>query len=56
MWEYNGPAEETPPERIMVEEPLGPYERKLILLSKGELAAVPQAAPTDGRVAEERGN
>jgi hypothetical protein len=71
VWEYNGPAEETPPERIMVEEPLGPYERKLILLNKGELppvaqpnptdgrvaeAAVPQAAPTDGCVAEERGN
>ena len=56
MWEYNGPAENTPPERILVEEPLGPYERKLILLNKGEHAPVAQPDPTDGRVAEESGN
>jgi len=40
----------------MVEEPLGPYERKLILLNKGELAPVAQPDPTDGQVTEERGN
>ncbi|KAH8791758.1 hypothetical protein F5882DRAFT_83505 [Hyaloscypha sp. PMI_1271] len=40
VWEYDGPDEEAPPERIMVEEPLGPYERKLILLNKGELTTL----------------
>ena len=33
--------------RIMVEEPLGPYERKLILLNKGELATLAHGAPID---------
>jgi hypothetical protein len=40
VWQYNGPEEDAPPERILVEEPLGPYERQLILLNKGELATL----------------
>ncbi|TVY38665.1 hypothetical protein LSUB1_G003726 [Lachnellula subtilissima] len=37
IWEYSGPSdEESPSERILVEETLGPYERKLLLLNKGE--------------------
>jgi Uncharacterized alpha/beta hydrolase domain (DUF2235) len=35
-WEFVGPKEDAPPEVIMVEEPLGPYERRLLLLNKGE--------------------
>ncbi|CZR54485.1 related to protein involved in cell growth [Phialocephala subalpina] len=35
VWEYNGPERLAPRERIMIEEPLGPYERKLLLLNKG---------------------
>jgi hypothetical protein len=44
VWEYNGPEEDAPHERIMVEEPLGPYERKLILLNKGTLATLAHEA------------
>ncbi|TVY27756.1 Uncharacterized protein LHYA1_G003762 [Lachnellula hyalina] len=37
IWEYSGPSDgESPSERILVEETLGPYERKLLLLNKGE--------------------
>ncbi|TVY44637.1 Uncharacterized protein LOCC1_G003982 [Lachnellula occidentalis] len=37
IWEYSGPSdEETPSERILVEETLGPYERKLLLMNQGE--------------------
>ncbi|KAK6585579.1 hypothetical protein PZA11_002306 [Diplocarpon coronariae] len=35
VWEYIGPDDEAPAERYMVEETLGPYERKLLLLNKG---------------------
>ncbi|KAI9050104.1 hypothetical protein LZ554_006247 [Drepanopeziza brunnea f. sp. 'monogermtubi'] len=35
VWEYIGPEDEAPVERYMVEETLGPYERKLLLLNKG---------------------
>lgn len=35
VWEYYGPEHLAPRERIMIEEPLGPYERKLLLLNKG---------------------
>lgn len=34
-WVYSGPEEDTPPETIMMEEPLGPYEEKLLHMSKG---------------------
>jgi hypothetical protein len=34
-WVYDGPAEETPPQVIMLEEVLGPYEKKLLSLNKG---------------------
>lgn len=54
MWEYNGPDDEAPPERILIEEPLGPYERKLILLTKGELSSVTQGNPSNGEMVEER--
>jgi len=36
VWEYNGPEEEMPSERVMVEENLGPYQRQLLLLSTGK--------------------
>lgn len=37
IWEYCGPDdEEAPLEGFMVEERLGPYERKLLLMNKGE--------------------
>ncbi|RDL40581.1 uncharacterized protein BP5553_00560 [Venustampulla echinocandica] len=35
VWEYCGPEDGAPNDRIMVEESLGPYERKLLLLNKG---------------------
>jgi hypothetical protein len=39
----------------MVEEPLGPYERQLILLNKGKIATLPHGeVPTDGREMEEQ--
>ncbi|TVY90906.1 Uncharacterized protein LAWI1_G002565 [Lachnellula willkommii] len=34
IWEYSGP--DSPSECILVEETLGPYERKLLLMNKGE--------------------
>ncbi|KAK0623054.1 hypothetical protein B0T14DRAFT_161700 [Immersiella caudata] len=36
IWEYCGPEKEAPPQRIMVEEPLGPFERQLLRLSGGD--------------------
>ncbi|PBP28618.1 hypothetical protein BUE80_DR000332 [Diplocarpon rosae] len=36
VWEYIGPEHEAPAERYMLEETLGPYERKLLLLNKGK--------------------
>lgn len=36
VWEYDGSDE--PDERIMIEETLGPYERKLLLLNRGKKA------------------
>lgn len=36
VWEYCGPEAGSPKDRIMVEEPMGPYERKLLLLNKGK--------------------
>jgi hypothetical protein len=36
VWEWDGPEDRAPEERIMIEEPLGPYERKLLLLNKGK--------------------
>ncbi len=35
VWEYCGPENEAPPQRLIVEEPLGPYERQLLRLSGG---------------------
>jgi len=35
VWEYDGPDDIAPADRVMIEEPLGPYERKLLLLNKG---------------------
>ncbi|KAJ5537355.1 hypothetical protein N7513_010541 [Penicillium frequentans] len=34
-WIYAGPKEETPLQTILMEEPLGPYEKRLLRLSKG---------------------
>ncbi|KAJ5492748.1 hypothetical protein N7539_001494 [Penicillium diatomitis] len=34
-WVYNGPAEGAPPKDIMLEEVLGPYEKRLLSLNKG---------------------
>lgn len=36
VWEYCGPEREAPPNRVMVEEPLGPYERQLLRLASGK--------------------
>jgi hypothetical protein len=35
VWEYCGPESKAPPQRLIVEEPLGPYERQLLRLSGG---------------------
>ncbi|RDW84569.1 putative peptidoglycan binding containing protein [Coleophoma cylindrospora] len=35
IWEYVGPEETAPKVRIMIEENLGPYERQLLSLNKG---------------------
>ncbi|KAK3375025.1 hypothetical protein B0H63DRAFT_496321 [Podospora didyma] len=35
VWEYCGPKEDAPPNKLIVEEPLGPYERQLLRLSGG---------------------
>ena len=35
LWEYDGPEEDAPKVRTMMEETLGPYERKLLLLNRG---------------------
>ncbi|KAK3333270.1 hypothetical protein B0T19DRAFT_448870 [Cercophora scortea] len=35
VWEWCGPEKDAPPERVLVEEPLGPYERQLLRLSGG---------------------
>ncbi|KAJ5891332.1 uncharacterized protein N7473_007560 [Penicillium subrubescens] len=34
-WVYDGPVEETPPQVILLEEVLGPHEKKLLSLNKG---------------------
>lgn len=35
VWEYVGPRENRPNIKTMVEENIGPYERRLLLLNKG---------------------
>jgi len=35
-WVYTGPKEDEPPETLMMEEPLGPFEDQLLRYSKGE--------------------
>lgn len=34
-WVYDGPEEDAPPKMVMLEESLGPYERRLLHLNKG---------------------
>lgn len=34
-WEYCGPEKDAPPQKLMLEEPLGPFERQLLRLSGG---------------------
>ncbi|KAJ5698870.1 hypothetical protein N7462_000875 [Penicillium macrosclerotiorum] len=34
-WVYAGPVEDTPPETVLMEESLGPYEKRLLHLNKG---------------------
>ncbi|KAH8658692.1 hypothetical protein BGZ60DRAFT_383301 [Tricladium varicosporioides] len=48
IWEYDGADGDTPRERIMVEETLGPYERKLLLLNKGEDISSKALGENDG--------
>jgi hypothetical protein len=36
VWEWCGPTGEAPPERVLVEEPLGPFERQLLRLASGK--------------------
>lgn len=35
VWQWDGPREDAPHTRTMIEENLGPYERRLLLLSTG---------------------
>lgn len=39
-WVYDGPKEDAPPKLIMMEESLGPYERRLLHLNKGMITAL----------------
>jgi hypothetical protein len=41
VWEYDGPDEDAPRERIMVEENLGPFQRQLLRLNKGKDVFLP---------------
>lgn len=36
VWEYDGPEKNAPVIQTIIEENLGPYERKLLLLNKGK--------------------
>jgi hypothetical protein len=36
VWEYDGPEHNAPVVQTMIEENLGPFERKLLLLNKGK--------------------
>lgn len=45
-WVYVGPKGDAPPKTIMMEETLGPYERKLFSLNKGELEFLWQSVST----------
>lgn len=38
-WVYNGPENHAPPKTIMMEEGLGPYEKRLLRLNKGMFTA-----------------
>lgn len=40
-WVYDGPAKETPPKVIMLEEVLGSYEKKLLSMNKGMSMLLP---------------
>ena len=37
-WVYMGPKDEAPPQDILMEEPVGPYEKRLLRLNKGKWA------------------
>lgn len=47
IWEYVGPERDAPRERIMIEEPPGPYERQLLLLNKGKYTPRSSSDDTD---------
>jgi hypothetical protein len=53
VWEYQGPDSLRPRERIMIEEPLGPYERKLLLLNKGNSKDSSKLRPKPGAPREQ---
>lgn len=40
-WVYDGPPEDAPPKTILMEESLGPYERRLLHLNKGTFKSLP---------------
>lgn len=49
IWEYVGPASVGPSRSVMVEEPLGPYERQLLRMNKGNTHPTfghPEAEPS----------
>lgn len=50
IWKYVGPEATAPKERIMVEEPLGPYERRLLSLAAEYKAPDPEAAVPDATI------
>jgi hypothetical protein len=35
-WMYDGPKEDAPPDTLLMEEELGPYENELLRLNKGK--------------------
>jgi len=35
VWEYCGRERDAPPQRVLVEKPMGPFERQLLRLSAG---------------------
>ncbi|KAJ5387388.1 hypothetical protein N7509_009929 [Penicillium cosmopolitanum] len=39
-WMYDGPKEHAPPDTLLMEEELGPYENELLRLNKGEASEV----------------
>lgn len=44
-WVYVGPGEDAPPRTVMMEEALGPYEKRLLRLNKGMVRLIRSTCP-----------